>query len=53
MTRIDSLLAEFAHETATARKHLERLPTDQFEWRPHTKSFTAGQLASHMVDCIR
>ena len=53
MTRIDSLLAEFAHETETARKHLERLPTGQFEWRPHTKSFTAGQLASHMVDCIR
>ena len=53
MTRIDSLLAEFAHETKTARKHLERLPTDRFEWRPHTKPFTAGQLASHMVDCIR
>jgi uncharacterized damage-inducible protein DinB len=53
MTRIDSLLAEFARETDTARKHLERLPAGQFEWRPHTKSFTAGQLASHMVDCIR
>ena len=53
MTRIDSLLSEFAHETATARKHLERLPNDQFEWRPHPKSFTAGRLASHMVDCIR
>ncbi len=53
MTRIDSLLQEFAHETATARKHLERLPAGQLEWRPHPKSFTAGQLASHMVDCIR
>jgi len=53
MTRIDSLLAEFAHEARTARKHLERLPSHQFEWRPHAKSFTAGQLASHMVDCIR
>ena len=53
MTRIDSLLAEFARETATARKHLERLTADQFEWRPHPKVFTAGQLASHMVDCIR
>ena len=51
--RIDSLLAEFAHETQTARKHLERLPNDHFDWRPHTRSFTAGQLASHMVDCIR
>lgn len=29
MTRLDALLAEFAHETATARKHLERLPADQ------------------------
>ena len=53
MTRIALLLAEFMHETATARKHLERLPTDQFDWRPHAKSFTAGQLASHIVDCIR
>jgi uncharacterized damage-inducible protein DinB len=52
MTRIDSLLAEFAHETATTRKHLERLPDDQFDWRPHAKSFTAGQLAAHMVGCI-
>ena len=53
MTRIDSLLAEFAHETETTRKHLERLADGQFEWRPHAKSFTAGQLASHIVDCIR
>src|SRR4029453_8878224 len=53
MTRIDALLEEFTHETKTARKHLERLPVDQFEWRPHPKSFTAGQLASHIVDCVR
>ncbi|MGE0392223.1 MAG: DinB family protein [Vicinamibacterales bacterium] len=53
MTRIEQLLAEFAHETATARTHLERLPAGQFEWRPHAKSFTAGQLGSHIVDCIR
>jgi len=53
MTRIESVLAEFAHETATARRHLERLPAEQFTWRPHPKSFTVGQLGSHMVDCIR
>jgi uncharacterized damage-inducible protein DinB len=53
MKRIELLLAEFSHETKTARKHLERLPTSQFNWRPHTKSYTAGQLASHMIDCIR
>ena len=53
MTRIDALLAEFSHEIATTRKHLERLPADRFAWRPHAKSFTAGQLASHIVDCIQ
>jgi uncharacterized damage-inducible protein DinB len=53
MTRLDALVAELAHETATTRTHLERLPGDQFDWRPHPKSFTAGQLASHMIDCIR
>jgi uncharacterized damage-inducible protein DinB len=53
MTRIEFLLAEFTHETETARTHLARLPADQFAWRPHVKSFTAGALGSHMVDCIR
>jgi uncharacterized damage-inducible protein DinB len=53
VTRIDALLAEFSHETTTTRKHLERLPAERFVWRPHAKSFTAGQLASHIVDCIR
>ncbi len=53
MTRVDLLLNEFSHEAATARRHIERLPTDKFGWRPHAKSFTAGRLASHIVDCIR
>ena len=53
MTRVGSLLAEFAHEAKTVRKHLERLPDHQLAWRPHAKSSTAGQLASHMIECIR
>lgn len=53
MTRLDFLLAELTHETATARRHLERLPPDQLAWRPHPRSSTAGQLASHLVDCLR
>ena len=53
MPRIDTLRAEFAHETQTARKHLERLPDHHFDWKPHAKSSTAGQLASHMIECIR
>lgn len=53
MTTIDSLAAEFGHEAATTRKHLERLPDDALDWRPHPKSFTARGLASHIVECVR
>ncbi len=52
MTMIDSLTKEFEREARTTRKHLERLPQDKLDWRPHEKSFTAGGLASHIVDCI-
>jgi uncharacterized damage-inducible protein DinB len=52
MKLIDSLILEFEHEAQTTRKHLERLPADKLEWRPHEKSFTAGGLASHIVECI-
>ncbi|MBO0721969.1 MAG: DinB family protein [Blastocatellia bacterium] len=47
-----SLLREFEREAQTTRKHLERLPKDKLGWRPHDKSFTAGELASHIVECI-
>jgi uncharacterized damage-inducible protein DinB len=53
MSQIDALINEFEHEAQTTRKHLERLPEDELGWRPHEKSFTAGALASHIVDCVR
>lgn len=52
MTTLDALRAEFANEAQTTRTHLARLPTDKFDWRPHPKSYTAGALASHIVECI-
>jgi uncharacterized damage-inducible protein DinB len=52
MKLIDSLISEFEHEAQTTRKHLERLPEDKLEWRPHEKSFTASGLASHIVECV-
>jgi uncharacterized damage-inducible protein DinB len=48
----DSLIAEFEREAQTTRRHLERLPNDKLDWRPHEKSFTAGGLASHIVECV-
>lgn len=53
MNPIDSLIAEFEQEARTTRRHLERLPNDKFNWRPHPKSFTAGGLASHITDLLR
>jgi uncharacterized damage-inducible protein DinB len=52
MTIIESLIREFKNEAQTTRKHFERLPNDKLDWRPHEKSFTAGGLASHIVECI-
>jgi uncharacterized damage-inducible protein DinB len=49
---LESLIAEYANETKTTRRLLERIPADQLEWRPHQKSFTAGGLASHIVECM-
>jgi hypothetical protein len=53
MTRVDELLTELTHETRSARRHLERLPDERFDWRPHPKSVTAGERASHIVECVR
>jgi uncharacterized damage-inducible protein DinB len=52
MKTIDSLRMEFENETRTTHKHLERLPNEKLDWRPHEKSFTAAGLASHIVSLI-
>jgi uncharacterized damage-inducible protein DinB len=46
----DSLLPEFDHEFATARKLLERVPEAEFGWKPHEKSMSLGQLATHVAN---
>ena len=44
----DFLLPEFDREMATTRKFLERLADDRLAWKPHQKSWTMGQLATHL-----
>jgi uncharacterized damage-inducible protein DinB len=43
------MLGEFDHEMAGTRKVLERTPADRLDYRPHPKSWTLGQLASHLA----
>lgn len=44
----DSLLPEFDHEMANARKTLERVPLEKSDWKPHPKSMAMGSLATHV-----
>jgi uncharacterized damage-inducible protein DinB len=45
----DAFIVEFDHEMAATRRVLERVPDDVFDWRPHTRSFSLGALASHVA----
>ncbi len=44
-----ALIAELDAETPITRRVLERVPADRFDWRPHPKSMSAGQLAQHVA----
>jgi uncharacterized damage-inducible protein DinB len=49
MAIADMLLPEFDHEMATTRTLLERVPDGRFDWKPHAKSYSLGQLAQHVA----
>lgn len=46
----NGLLGELDYEAISTRKMLERIPADKFDWKPHEKSMTMGELANHIAD---
>jgi uncharacterized damage-inducible protein DinB len=38
---------------ATTRRVLERVPDDKLAWKPHDRSWSMGDLASHIVNSIK
>lgn len=46
----DVLLAEFDRETGATRRLLACAPDGRFEWRPHPRSRSLGELATHMAE---
>lgn len=52
MNRLERLGAELREEAARTRPHLEALEDADFAWRPHPRSFSAGELAAHLVECL-
>lgn len=49
MKMAEALLPEFDREMTTTRTVLERVPDDKLDWKPHAKSFSLGELASHIA----
>ncbi|HWH52939.1 MAG TPA: DinB family protein [Gemmatimonadaceae bacterium] len=50
MTFAEWFLPELDHEMRTTRSLLERVPFDNPVWKPHAKSTSLGDLASHVVN---
>ncbi len=50
MTFIEAFQQELAHEAPATRKMLALVPADKMDWRPHPKSMTMHDLATHLAD---
>jgi uncharacterized damage-inducible protein DinB len=44
-----TMLPEFDHEMSTTRRLLERVDAGRFDWKPHDRSFSLGELAIHLA----
>jgi uncharacterized damage-inducible protein DinB len=47
---VSELFADLEPELAATRRVLERVPFDQWEWKPHDKSYSLGRLATHLAE---
>lgn len=46
----NSLLIELERETGNTKRILERLTDEHWDYKPHPKSMSLGQLATHIVE---
>jgi uncharacterized damage-inducible protein DinB len=50
MKMTEMFLKEMAMEAETTRKMLSRIPEDKYDWKPHEKSMSIRQLATHIAE---
>lgn len=50
MSQIQIFLNDLEQEAQTTRKMLSRVPNDKYSWKPHEKSMTIKQLATHIAE---
>ena len=53
MSFTEAFLREFDEEMATTRRMLERVPAAGLAWKPHGKSKSLGELATHVTELPR
>jgi uncharacterized damage-inducible protein DinB len=49
MRNAESQVPEFDHEMSATRQVLERVPDAKWTWKPHAKSSSLGDLATHIA----
>lgn len=49
MTLKEALIEEIEREAAGTKRTLENIPEDKFDWKPHPKSKSLLELATHVV----
>ena len=52
MKVMDAIVKELSQEAATTRRLLERVPEEHFNWKPHQKSMSMQELASHVAHLV-
>lgn len=48
----DLTLGDLGHELATTRRLLERVPDEHLGWKPHERSMSLGELATHIANLV-
>ncbi|WP_282942759.1 DinB family protein [Paenibacillus sp. RC67] len=46
------IIGDAMDELSTTRRILEHLPEEHMSWRPHVKSMTLGELATHLINLL-
>jgi len=49
MSIADSIVMELDQEAKTTQRVLERIPEDKLSWKPHSTSYSLGQLGLHIA----
>lgn len=50
MSMSDTVLAQFDQVAMGTRQHLESIPDEKLGWKPHEKSYSIGELGSHLAN---